>query len=128
MHALPTVVALVIAAPLAPMLLRALAAALVALIPLTLVARLASAELFYPELLPIAVYALGVIALRLVDDTLAEHAPTRGAGSHAHRGWRGHGAAALRGELSTGTLKAVGSLGLALLAMSYSSLSNWRWL
>jgi hypothetical protein len=158
MHALPTVVALAIAALLAPMLLRgleraghtrlnyrgrplpcpfgvlALAAALVALIPLTLLARLASAELFHPELLPIAVYALGVIALGLVDDTLAEHAPTggsaadRGAGSPAHRGWRGHGAAALRGELSTGTLKAAGSLGLALLAMSYSSLSNSRWL
>jgi UDP-N-acetylmuramyl pentapeptide phosphotransferase/UDP-N-acetylglucosamine-1-phosphate transferase len=153
------VVALLVAALLAPMLLRGLeraghtranyrgralpcpfgvlvlAAALVALIPLTLLARLASAELFHPELLPIAVYALGVIALGLIDDTLAEHAPAGGSagpagetGSPAHRGWRGHGAAALRGDLSTGTLKAVGSLGLALLAMSYSSLSNWRWL
>jgi hypothetical protein len=44
------------------------------------------------------------------------------------RGWRGHGAAALRGELSTGSVKAVGSLGLALLAMSYLGLSNARWL
>ena len=159
MHALPTVVALAVAALLAPMLLRGLergghtrpnyrgrplpcpfgvlvlAAALVALIPLTLLARLASAAVFHPELLPIAVYALGVIALGLIDDTLGEHAPIAGSagtagegGSPAHRGWRGHGAAALRGELSTGTLKAVGSLGLALLAMSYSSLSNWRWL
>ena len=34
----------------------------------------------------------------------------------------------LRGELSTGALKAVGSLGLALLAMSYLGLSNGRWL
>jgi UDP-N-acetylmuramyl pentapeptide phosphotransferase/UDP-N-acetylglucosamine-1-phosphate transferase len=159
MHALPTVVALAIAAVMAPTLLRslqrsghtrlnyrgrplpcplgvlALAAPLVALIPLTLLEKLASAGIFHPELLPIAVYSLGVIALGLVDDTLAEHAggegsarPPAEAGSHAHRGWRGHGGAALRGELSTGTLKAVGSLGLALLAMSYLSLSNWRWL
>jgi hypothetical protein len=34
----------------------------------------------------------------------------------------------MRGELSTGALKAFGSLGLALFAMSYLSLSNWRWL
>jgi UDP-GlcNAc:undecaprenyl-phosphate GlcNAc-1-phosphate transferase len=73
------------------------------------------------------VYALGVMALGLVDDTLAEDRPGDGA-RPAHRGWRGHGAAALRGELSTGALKAVGSLGLALFAMSYLSLSNGRWL
>ena len=36
--------------------------------------------------------------------------------------------AALRGELTTGTLKAVGCLGLALLAASYLGLSNPRWL
>ena len=65
-----------------------------------------------------------MVALGLIDDTLADSASARA----AHRGWRGHGAAALRGELSTGTLKAVGSLGLALFAMSYLSLSNWRWL
>jgi hypothetical protein len=34
----------------------------------------------------------------------------------------------LRGELSTGALKAAGSLGLALLAMSWLGLSNGRWL
>ena len=45
----------------------------------------------------------------------ARRAPAR----QPPRGWRGHGAAVLRGELSTGALKAVGSLGLALLAMSY---------
>ena len=44
------------------------------------------------------------------------------------RGWRGHGRAALRGELSTGTLKAAGSLGLALFAMSFEGLSKSRWL
>jgi UDP-N-acetylmuramyl pentapeptide phosphotransferase/UDP-N-acetylglucosamine-1-phosphate transferase len=149
MHALPFVLALATAALMAPAVLRALesagqlkpnyrgrtlpapfgvlalAAALLALIPLMLLAKLASAEVFHPEVLPIAVYALGVIALGLVDDTLA----AGGTGARpAHRGWRGHGAAALRGELSTGALKAFGSLGLALLAVSYFSLSNGRWL
>jgi UDP-GlcNAc:undecaprenyl-phosphate GlcNAc-1-phosphate transferase len=145
MHALPFVLALLTAALVAPAVLRALesagrlepnyrgrplpcpfgvlalAAALLALIPLMLLAKLASAEVFHPEVLPIALYAVGVIALGLVDDTLA--ATAGGA-----RGWRGHGAAALRGELSTGALKAFGSLGLALFAVSYFSLSNWRWL
>jgi UDP-GlcNAc:undecaprenyl-phosphate GlcNAc-1-phosphate transferase len=148
MHALPFLLALASAAIVAPALLRALsagghtrgnyrdrplpfpfgvltlAAALIALIPLVLLARLASSEVFHPEQLPVAVYALGVLALGLADDSLGEHPSERG----AQRGWRGHGAAALRGELSTGALKAVGSLGLALLAMSYLPLSNGRWL
>jgi UDP-GlcNAc:undecaprenyl-phosphate GlcNAc-1-phosphate transferase len=163
MHALPFVIALASAAILAPLLLRALhgaghtranyrrralafpfgvltlAAALLALIPLTLLQKLASTRVFHPELLPIAVYALGVLALGLVDDTLApDGAGARdgdGAGSGAkaraapaQRGWRGHGGAVLRGEFSTGALKAVGSLGLALLAMSCLGLSNGRWL
>jgi UDP-GlcNAc:undecaprenyl-phosphate GlcNAc-1-phosphate transferase len=143
MHALPSLVALAGAAIIAPALLRTLAAgghtklnyrqrplpgpfgvlvlaaALVALIPLVLLERLASTDVFHPEALPIAVYALGVLALGLIDDTLADD---------VGRGWRGHGAAALRGELSTGALKALGSLGLALLAMSYLGLSDGRWL
>jgi UDP-N-acetylmuramyl pentapeptide phosphotransferase/UDP-N-acetylglucosamine-1-phosphate transferase len=157
MHALPFLIALASAAILAPLLLRALsdgdhtrsnyrhralpfpfgvlalAAALLALIPLTLLQRLASTQVFHPELLPIAVYALGVLALGLLDDTLDRDAcgASDACGAHGRarqRGWRGHGAAALRGELSTGTLKAAGSLGLALLAMSYLGLSNGRWL
>jgi UDP-N-acetylmuramyl pentapeptide phosphotransferase/UDP-N-acetylglucosamine-1-phosphate transferase len=148
MHALPFLLALLSAATLAPVVLRALsagghskinyrerllpapfgvlalAAALIALIPLMLLGRLASAGVFHPEALPIAVYALGVLALGLVDDVFGEPAGERA----VHRGWRGHGAAALRGELSTGTLKAAGSLGLALFAMSFLGLSNGRWL
>jgi UDP-GlcNAc:undecaprenyl-phosphate/decaprenyl-phosphate GlcNAc-1-phosphate transferase len=153
MHALPFAVALVSAVILAPALLRALrdgghvrpnyrgrplpfpfgvltlAAALLALIPLTLLQRLASTHVLSPGLLPVAVYALGVLALGLVDDTLARDT-SHGEEPARQRGWRGHGAAALRGELSTGALKAVGSLGLALLAMSYRGpgLSNARWL
>jgi UDP-GlcNAc:undecaprenyl-phosphate/decaprenyl-phosphate GlcNAc-1-phosphate transferase len=148
MHALPFLLALASAAILAPAVLRALgagghtkanyrarelpfpfgvltlAAALIALIPLALLQVLASAEVFHPEVLPVAVYALGVLALGLIDDTLGEPRAER----PAARGWRGHGAAALRGEGSTGALKAAGSLGLALFAMSYLPLSNGRWL
>ncbi len=151
MHALPFVLALAAAAILAPSLLRALregghvrrnyrdrplpfpfgvltpAAALIALIPLMLLARLAVLDVFHPETLPIAVYALGVLLLGLIDDTLAREAPGEDA-RKAQRGWRGHGASVLRGELSTGALKAAGSLGLALFAMSYLGLSNARWL
>lgn len=151
MHALPFLLALTSAGILAPPLLRGLSAAghtklnyrdrplphpfgvlvlgaaLIALIPLTLLDRLAGAEVFHPELLPIAVYVLGVAALGLIDDTLAEVRP--GTGGHpAQRGWRGHGAAALRGELSTGVLKAAGSLGLALFALGDLGLSHGRWL
>jgi UDP-N-acetylmuramyl pentapeptide phosphotransferase/UDP-N-acetylglucosamine-1-phosphate transferase len=147
-HALPLLVALASAALLAPALLRelsagghtrvnyrgrslpfpfgvlVLAASLIALVALMLLERLASSEVFHPEELPIAVYALGVLALGLLDDTLGERHGTW----PPPRGWRGHGAAFLRGELSTGVLKAAGSLGLALFAMSYLSLSNARWL
>jgi UDP-N-acetylmuramyl pentapeptide phosphotransferase/UDP-N-acetylglucosamine-1-phosphate transferase len=171
MHALPFLLALLSAAVLAPAVLRTLAegshtrlnyrerplpfpfgvlivaAALIALIPLVLLARLASSEVFHPELLPIALYTLGVAALGLIDDTLGEaraglsvasgaiDQPARPGGDAleeparpAPRGWRGHARAALRGELSTGTLKAAGSLGLALFAMSFDGLSKPRWL
>jgi UDP-GlcNAc:undecaprenyl-phosphate GlcNAc-1-phosphate transferase len=155
MHALPFLIALAGALILAPPLLRALgegghlrpnyrsrelpfpfgvltlAAALLALIPLMLIQELTSTALFHAEALPIAVYALGVLALGLIDDLLAPAATLSAEGAPPRplqRGWRGHGAAVLRGELSTGALKAAGSLGLALLAMSYLGLSNGRWL
>jgi UDP-N-acetylmuramyl pentapeptide phosphotransferase/UDP-N-acetylglucosamine-1-phosphate transferase len=141
-HALPFALATVLAGLLAPVLLRALtesghvkvnhrqrsvafpfgvlsvAGALLALIPLALVERLELAHVFHPETLTIAVYVLGVAFLGLVDDTLAGEP----------RGWRGHGAAVLRGQLSSGALKAAGSLGLALYAMGYVGLSTGRWL
>src|SRR5580693_8305703 len=110
MHALPFLLALACAAVLAPAVLRALcasgqtklnyrgralpcpfgvlalAAALAALIPLTLLGKLASTGVFHPETLPIAVYALGVIALGLIDDTLAVERSGDGARA-AQRGW-----------------------------------------
>jgi UDP-N-acetylmuramyl pentapeptide phosphotransferase/UDP-N-acetylglucosamine-1-phosphate transferase len=100
------------------------AAALLALVPLTLIERFAHTAILYPRLIPLAAYALGVACLGLIDDTLgAERSRAPGP-----RGWRGHGAAALRGEPSTGTLKAAGSLGLALLATDFTGLSIGRWL
>jgi UDP-N-acetylmuramyl pentapeptide phosphotransferase/UDP-N-acetylglucosamine-1-phosphate transferase len=160
MYALPFLLALLSAAILAPAVLRTLtegahthinyrarqlafpfgvlivAAALIALIPLVLIERLASSGIFHPEALPIALYALGVAMLGLIDDTLgearavsSEPSSVSSASSRPNRrGWRGHGRAALRGELSTGTLKAAGSLGLALFAMSFEGLSESRWL
>ena len=113
------------------------AAALIALIPLVLIERLAGSDVFHPETLPVVVYALGVATLGLIDDTLGEdrNPPTPGSSTlpgqsnrPAPRGWRGHGAAALRGELSTGMLKAAGSLGLALFAMSFAGPLQRRWL
>jgi UDP-GlcNAc:undecaprenyl-phosphate/decaprenyl-phosphate GlcNAc-1-phosphate transferase len=160
MHALPFLLALVSAVILAPAVLRTLsdgghtqanyrerrlpypfgvlivAAALITLIPLVLLQRLAGSDVFHLEALPIAFYALGVATLGLIDDTLGEaraDLPTQLRRSESpsrpvRRGWRGHGRAALRGELSTGTLKAAGSLGLALFAMSFEGLSKPRWL
>jgi UDP-GlcNAc:undecaprenyl-phosphate/decaprenyl-phosphate GlcNAc-1-phosphate transferase len=147
-RALPLLLALAIAALLAQPMLRALragghmrsnyrarelphplgvlilVAALMALVPLMLIERIAHTAILYPELIPVAAYALGVACLGLIDDTLGGER----AGSPAPRGWRGHGAAAMRGELSTGTLKAVGSLGLALLVTDFTGLSVGRWL
>jgi UDP-GlcNAc:undecaprenyl-phosphate/decaprenyl-phosphate GlcNAc-1-phosphate transferase len=152
MRALPFLLALIGAVAIAPILIRALtegghtstnyrgreipfplgvltpAVAAVALVPLLLIERLASTEVLYPETLPVALYALGVIALGLIDDTLGRDSTAAMPGARPKRGWRGHGAAVLRGELSTGALKAAGSLGLALLAMSWLRLSNGRWL
>jgi UDP-GlcNAc:undecaprenyl-phosphate GlcNAc-1-phosphate transferase len=141
-HALPFALATATAAILAPIFLRALtengrvmanyrerslafpfgvlsvAGAVVALIPLALVERLELARVFHPEMLTVAVYVLGVAFLGLVDDTLGGEP----------RGWRGHGRAVLKMQLSTGALKATGSLGLALYAMGYAGLSTGRWL
>ena len=132
MHFLPTAIALAAALVLAPVLLRGLQqaglvranyrdiplpvplgvlivpAALVALVPVTLLARLADADI-YPDNIGLAMlFVPGIALLGLIDDVL----------SGASRGWRGHGAAMLSGNLSTGALKAVGTLGLALLVAS----------
>lgn len=142
MHALPFVLGAVCAAALASPLLRALsdsghvkpnyrrrdvvfpfgvlsvAGALVALIPLVVLRQLEVTSVLYPKGLDITVYVLGVAFLGLADDMLGGEP----------RGWRGHGQALREGRLSTGALKAAGSLGLALYVTSQPGLSTGRWL
>jgi UDP-GlcNAc:undecaprenyl-phosphate/decaprenyl-phosphate GlcNAc-1-phosphate transferase len=62
-------------------------------------------------------YPLGVALLGLVDDLLSGP-PERS------RGWRGHARTVLDGDFSTGALKAVGSLALALYALSGTGLTT----
>jgi UDP-N-acetylmuramyl pentapeptide phosphotransferase/UDP-N-acetylglucosamine-1-phosphate transferase len=144
-HALPLLLASVGALAIAPLVLRALAAqghtrvnyrhrelpcpfgvlivaaALLALIPLLLIERAADVAIVYPGLSTVSLYALGVACLGLIDDAY-------GSLQASPRGWRGHARAVRRGELSTGALKAGGSLGLALFATNGAGLSIGRWL
>ena len=125
MQALPLIISLLLAVAIAPSLVSFLsegghlrsnyrgemlpcplgilitAAALTALIPLALLAGLVDANTLNLVGLPLI---LGVAALGIADDAFAG----------SSRGWRGHGGAAMKGSFSTGVLKAVGTLGLAL--------------
>lgn len=142
MRALPLILSGLIAAALAPAMLRALTAggyvrpnwrgrdlpfpfgvvpvlaALLALGPLAVIAKLGDEWLAGLAPSEIAIYVVGVAFLGLIDDLVGG----------APRGWRGHGGALLRGRLSTGVLKAAGSLGLALYVLSRIGLSPGRWL
>lgn len=105
------------------------AAALVALVPLALLAELADAGVFTVVDAPIgafglgqiALYVLGVAALGLVDDLA-------GGAAGGPRGWRGHLRATAEGRLSTGALKAVGTLGLGLFVLSGAGLGAGEYL
>ena len=55
-------------------------------------------------------FVIGVALLGLIDDVAGKGA--------AERGWRGHGRAVAAGRLSTGALKAAGTLALALYALA----------
>jgi UDP-N-acetylmuramyl pentapeptide phosphotransferase/UDP-N-acetylglucosamine-1-phosphate transferase len=92
------------------------AAAALAAGPLALIQELGVADdVLSPDLRAVAI---GVAALGLLDDALGGEP----------RGWRGHGAAVLRGGISTGALKAAGSLGLALYALSGLGLGDGEYL
>jgi UDP-GlcNAc:undecaprenyl-phosphate GlcNAc-1-phosphate transferase len=91
-----------------------IAAAAIALIPLSLVSQFGDADVFQPGTRLVLVYVLGVGFLGLADDAL----------SGPSRGWRGHGAAVLGGGFSTGALKAAGALGLALFVVRDDTLTN----
>jgi UDP-GlcNAc:undecaprenyl-phosphate GlcNAc-1-phosphate transferase len=151
MHALPALIAALIAALLAEPLLRAMVAAghvrenyrgrslafpfgaliavaaLAALVPVALAQRLGAGTLLHPETLLVGLYCLGVAALGLLDDALGGRAGGD-AGAAAPRGVRAHAAAALRGQLSTGAIKACCTAGLALLVAAQLPVTRARWL
>jgi UDP-N-acetylmuramyl pentapeptide phosphotransferase/UDP-N-acetylglucosamine-1-phosphate transferase len=94
------------------------AAALIAILPLELLQRLGGSSVLPEGVGKVALYAIGVAFLGLVDDMFGEGA----------RGWRGHAAATMRRTFSTGLLKAVGALALALYVTAPIESSNARWL
>jgi UDP-GlcNAc:undecaprenyl-phosphate GlcNAc-1-phosphate transferase len=94
-------------------------AAVLAVGPLAALDELADADTLAPEVGVALVYVLGVGVLGLVDDLLGGRRPAgAGADFEAPRGLRGHARAAARGRISTGMLKALGALGLALYVLS----------
>jgi UDP-GlcNAc:undecaprenyl-phosphate GlcNAc-1-phosphate transferase len=87
--------------------------ALVALAPLAFLDDRADLDLIDPELRRWITYVIGVAFLGFLDDSLGgavDAAPPRG--------WRGHARAIAAGRLSTGAIKAIGSLALAAYAVS----------
>ncbi|MGB2710374.1 MAG: hypothetical protein WBC33_02575 [Conexibacter sp.] len=128
MQALPTVLALVAAIVLTPAILRHLrdegfvrenyrgttlpfpggvaivAAGVLALGAVAAIEQLADEWFVANHTSLVVTYGFGVALLGLIDDLLGG----------ASRGWRGHGAELRAGRVSTGALKAIGSLALAL--------------
>jgi UDP-GlcNAc:undecaprenyl-phosphate/decaprenyl-phosphate GlcNAc-1-phosphate transferase len=110
-------------------------AALIALAPLALVQELADADVFRAGAYPAVTYVIGVALLGLLDDFAGSGAFSRqqaGTGRQAAiappRGWRGHFGAVFAGGFSTGVVKALGSLGLALFALSGQGLATGEYL
>ena len=147
MQSLPLILSLVVAALAVPALVRALrdqgfvttnyrgaplpfptgmaipVAAMLALVPLTLVQELGDVTVFRAGAYPAVTYVLGVALLGLIDDFVGSGLFSalrleRPGEADAPRGWRGHGREILGGGFSTGAAKAAGSLGLALFALS----------
>jgi UDP-GlcNAc:undecaprenyl-phosphate/decaprenyl-phosphate GlcNAc-1-phosphate transferase len=79
------------------------------------------ARLLHPETRALALYVLGIAFLGLLDDLLGDTL------AGAPRGVRAHARAALAGRPSTGALKALGAVGLALYSLSALDLHGWRW-
>jgi UDP-GlcNAc:undecaprenyl-phosphate/decaprenyl-phosphate GlcNAc-1-phosphate transferase len=98
------------------------AASLVALAPLAVLDDRSDLDLLDPDLRRWFAYAIGVAFLGLFDDAIG-----RGASADTPRGWRGHARAVLRGELSTGAIKAIGALALAAYATSGLGQQSWRY-
>jgi UDP-GlcNAc:undecaprenyl-phosphate/decaprenyl-phosphate GlcNAc-1-phosphate transferase len=87
--------------------------------PLAALDELADADTLAPEVGAALVFVVGVAMLGLVDDLLGGRRPAGAAAdAGAPRGVRGHLRAAARGDFSTGLVKALGALGLALYVLS----------
>jgi UDP-GlcNAc:undecaprenyl-phosphate/decaprenyl-phosphate GlcNAc-1-phosphate transferase len=87
--------------------------------PLAGLDELAGSDTLAPEVGAALVFVLGVAMLGLVDDLLGGSRPAGAAADPgAPRGLRGHTRAALRGDFSTGLVKALGALGLALYVLA----------
>lgn len=98
------------------------ASALVALSVLAPLDALADEGLLEPELGRWIAYVIGVAFLGLLDDVLG-----RGAAEDSPRGWRGHAGAVLRGHMSTGAIKALGSLALAAFVLAGRGEEGWQY-
>jgi UDP-GlcNAc:undecaprenyl-phosphate/decaprenyl-phosphate GlcNAc-1-phosphate transferase len=94
--------------------------ALFTLIPLSLLAEIGDVDVFPDHIGVGFAYVLGVALLGLLDDLVGSEMPARG--------WRGHARAAARGGLTTGAIKAAGSLGLALFVLYGGGLSTGEYL
>jgi UDP-N-acetylmuramyl pentapeptide phosphotransferase/UDP-N-acetylglucosamine-1-phosphate transferase len=94
--------------------------AFIAMVPLALLHEATDGDVFRPGTGAAVTYVVGVALLGLLDDLVGSDAPARG--------WRGHARAAASGGLSTGAVKAVGSLGLALFALSGSGRDTGEYL
>jgi UDP-N-acetylmuramyl pentapeptide phosphotransferase/UDP-N-acetylglucosamine-1-phosphate transferase len=155
-QSLPLIVSLVVAAFVVPPLVRALrdrglvrenyrgselafpvglaipVAAMLALIPLAAIQELADVRIFRSDAYPAVTYVLGVALLGLVDDFvgsgLFSAARLERPAASTPRGWRGHAGEILGGGFSTGAVKAAGSLGLALFALSGQGRSTTEYL
>jgi UDP-N-acetylmuramyl pentapeptide phosphotransferase/UDP-N-acetylglucosamine-1-phosphate transferase len=100
-----------------PLGLLILAAGFISLAPIVLVERFLDDEILHIDPYSVALVA-GIGVLGLADDVF----------TGASRGWRGHGAAVLKGSFSTGALKAAGTVGLALYYASLTQPDDQRFL
>ena len=103
-----------------PLGLAALAAAVIALGPLSVLDEATDGDLWPAIGAPLGIagmvlYVVGVGMLGLIDDVL---------GASDERGWRGHARATAAGGFSPGLLKAAGAAGLALFVLAGSGLDT----
>jgi UDP-GlcNAc:undecaprenyl-phosphate GlcNAc-1-phosphate transferase len=140
-HLLPLVVSLIVAAAITPTTVRGLprrpnyrgtpvafpagvtivVSALVALIVLAPLYSLVDSDVFRQGTVIAVTFVVGVAFLGLLDDVI-------GTREGLPRGWRGHFGALAGGHVSTGVLKALGTLGLAAMVMAEPSADAGKYL